>query len=208
MMQMFLWNNDLSKMLLKLLTVQEAGRLGSTCTTACSLVKRGEAEEREQHQVFLRMWNTEHVLARLERYRQPFFPNGGRAFLETKSLAYLLLDKLLPAGVIELHFYLKKARKLQQPSLLGCHQLHVLDVLAWVQGLRDWAIALSREDRFNGGTMRQTLQKHPGSFMMDMLRELGLRPSRIQPVIRPLIDLPEELGCCGCLCPRLWVWID
>jgi hypothetical protein len=207
-LQMVLLKDDLSKLLLKLLTVQEAGRLGSTCTTAYTLVQRGEAEEREQHQVFLPMWNTEHVLARLERFRQPFFANGGLTFLETTSLAYLLLDEMLPARVIELHFNLPAARDGQQPSLLGCHQLRVLDVLAWVQGLCDWAIALSMEDLFNGVRMRQTRRKHPGSFMMDMLLHLGLRPSCTQPLIGPLIALPEELGCCRCLCPRLWVWID
>ncbi len=37
----------------------------------------------------LPMWNTDDVLERLERYRQPFFAAGGLQFRETTALALL-----------------------------------------------------------------------------------------------------------------------
>jgi hypothetical protein len=119
--QAILSDMDLGALLLQRLTVQEAGRLGGACRTARILVRRGEAALHAGDlgavlrgpaargpaaltATFLPMWNTEHVLARLQRYRQPFFAAGGLQFRETTTLARLLLDELLPAGVIELHF--------------------------------------------------------------------------------------------------------
>jgi hypothetical protein len=119
-LQTILSDVDLGALLLRPLTVLEAGRLSGACRRARELVRRGEAEK---DRAFLPMWHTEHVLARLERYRMPFFASGGLAFRETTSLALLLLTELLPANVIELRFDVQFARRGQQPSLLGCHQM-------------------------------------------------------------------------------------
>jgi hypothetical protein len=217
---------DLGTLLLKRLTVQEAGRLGSTCLNANTLVQRGEiylnvgdvvtgfllefspAQEMAMlHAMFLSMWNIERVLDRLERYRQPFFASGGLQFRETSSLARLLVTELLPAGVIDMHFNLRAARSGRKPSLLGCHTLRVLDPLRWVQRLRDWALneTLSLDDMFNGVHMRQTRRKHPGAYMLDLLHDLGLKLTASNPALFTPVTLPAEVFDCGQLCSLMWV---
>jgi hypothetical protein len=165
-------HGDISMLLLKRLTVLEAGRLSGACRAAHILVRRGEAEQErfihelswrrqqdaqyemcavrafevseeewseeasevhrettrwaEKHQVFLPMWNTDHVLARLERYRQPFGAFGGLQWRETTALARLLVNGLQADNVIELWFDVHSARSGQKPSLLGCHELRVM----------------------------------------------------------------------------------
>jgi hypothetical protein len=206
---------DLGALLLRRLTVQEAGRLGGACRTARGLVRRGEAWGGVadsglpfRPMLFRPLWSTAHVLVRLERFRQPFFAAGGLQFRETTALARLLLDELRPAGVIELRFELGKARGGRLPSLLGCHELRVVDVLRWVHRLREWA--LRDGSCFSDGMdddvgMRQARRLHPGSYMLDLLRDLGLKPTGINPALFGPVALAAELRDCRQLCPRMWV---
>ncbi len=209
---------DMGTLLLNRLTVQETGRLSGACRTARALERRAlglHAQERQA--TFLPMWNTDHVLARLERYRQPFFASGGLQFREMTALARLLLTELLPAGVIELLFELVAARNGLPPSVLGCHELRVLDPTRFVQRLRDWAMLDGSEkqrlrdwamldgpcfsDEICDLVMRQSRRRHPGSYMLDLLRDLGLKPYAL---FAPAV-LPAELRDCAQLCSRTWV---
>jgi hypothetical protein len=206
---------DLGALLLRQLTVQEAGRLGGACRTARGLVRRGEAAGGVadsglpfRFMLFRPLWSTAHVLARLERFRQPFFAAGGLQFRETTALARLLLDELRPAGVIELQFELRQTRCGRPPSLLGCHELRMVDVLRWVQRLREWA--LRDGSCFSDGAdddvgMRQARRLHPRSYMLDLLRDLGLKPTGINPALFGPVALAAELRDCRQLCPRMWV---
>ena len=212
---------DLGALLLRRLTVQEAGRLRGACRTARWLVRlweasggaAGEAGVADsglpcRFMLFRPLWSTTHVLARLERFRQPFFAAGGLQFRETTALARLLLDELLPAGVIELRFELRAARGGRPPSLLGCHELRVVDVLRWVWSLREWA--LREGSCFSDGMdddvgMRQARRLHPGSYMLDLLRDLGLRPTGPNPALFGPVELTASLRDCRQLCPRTWV---
>ena len=219
-LQTILSDVDLGALLLRPLTVLEAGRLSGACRRARELVRRGEADEErfcaalsqrrfehlliaamprrteeelladlaeinclaEKDRAFLPMWHTEHVLARLERYRMPFFASGGLAFRETTSLALLLLTELLPANVIELRFDVQFARRGQQPSLLGCHQMRVLDTYRWAACIIHWAV---RDDPGDDVVVRRARRVHPGSYMIDLLRDLGLRPHAFNPFNTP-----------------------
>jgi hypothetical protein len=246
-------HGDISMLLLKRLTVQEAGRLGGACRAAHVLVRRGEAEQErfieelrwrreqdaqyemcavratqvseeewaeealevhrettrwaEKHQLFLPMWNIDHVLARLERYRQPFGA-GGAQWRETRSLARLLVNGLQAHNVIELRFDVHSARSGQKPSLLGCHELRVMPFCSepWVKRLRNWAIGECCPDGMHGLITRQARRRHPGTYMFDLLCDLGLKPSGalFMPAFLP-DDWEEELMDCRQLCHMSWV---
>ncbi len=192
-LQTILLDVDLGALLLRPLTVLEAGRLSGACRSARELVRRGEADE---DQVFLPMWNTEHVLARLERYRMPFFASGGLAFRETTSLARLLLE-LLSVGIIELRFAVHFARRGQRPSLLGCHQMRVMDLSRFTERIIGWAVHESswftgHDGHYDDVGRRQARQVHPGSYMLDLLRELGLRPHGFNPFNTAPVALPPH----------------
>ena len=233
-LQTILSDVDLGALLLRPLTVLEAGRLSGACRRARELVRRGEADEQrfcellrlrryedrmiavmprvseeetlanhaetnrwaEKHRVFLPMWNTEHVLARLERYRMPFFASGGLAFRETTSLARLLLQ-LLSVGIIELRFAVHFARRGQRPSLLGCHQMHVMDLSRFTERIIRWAVHESSwftgsDAVYDDVGRREARQVHPGSYMLDLLRELGLRPHGFNPFNTAPVALPPH----------------
>jgi hypothetical protein len=204
-MQALLADADMGTLLLLRLTVKEAGRLAGACRTARVLVRRGELDM-DRKEMFRPMWNTDAVLARLERYREPLFSAGGLQFRETTALARLLLDELLPAGVFELRFKLESARAGEPPSLLGCHELRVVQRLRWVQSLQDWALrdcscfSYGLDDDLG---MRQKRRRHPGSYMIDLLRDLGLQPTRQwEWAVEPL---PTCLEACWRLQVRVWV---
>ena len=181
-------------LLLKPLTVQEAGRaLRGACRTALALVRRGEAET----QAFRPMWNTDGALARLQGYRLPYFHPWLVGELEL--LARLVLDELVPAGVVAPRFWLDKARGGQPPALLGCHELRVADPLRWVQRLQEWALA----DRSTAPSIRH---KYPGGYVTDLLRDMrlvGTVRGDFAPAVRQ--SLPEELlPSSRRLCVRMW----
>lgn len=223
-LQTILSDVDLGALLLRPLTVLEAGRLSGACRSARELVRRGEADEQrfcellrlrryedrmsavadhaetnrwaEKHRVFLPMWNTEHVLARLERYRMPFFASGGLAFRETTSLARLLLG-LMSVGIIEMRFAVHFARRGQRPSLLGCHQMRVTDTDSWAERIIAWAVHESSwftgsDGHYDDVGRREARHVHPGSYMLDLLRELGLRPHGFNPFNTAPVALPPH----------------
>ncbi len=112
---------DVGALLLRPLTVREAGRaLRGACRAALALVRAAEARTQShactQSQactfpvfpVFRPMWATAGALARLQRYRDPVFRPGLVGELE--SLARLVLDELVPAGVAAPFFWLDRAR--------------------------------------------------------------------------------------------------
>jgi len=157
------------------------------------------------------MWAIELVLARLERYRQPFFASGGLVYRETTALARLLLTEILPAGVIELRFNVQSMRATASGSvhqnMLGCTELFVLDPIEWVTRLHRWAIvdcSCFSDGMDDDQGMRQSRRNYPGSYMVDLLRRLGLRPTGNNPALFGYINLPAELGPSMQLCPRLW----
>jgi len=58
----------------------------------------------------------------------------------------MLLDELTPAGVVLLYFWLEQARCGGPPSLLGCHELRVVEPLRWVQRLQEWSLSSGEPD--------------------------------------------------------------
>ena len=209
---------DVGALLLRPLTVQEAGRaLRGACRAALALVRAAEtagAETRTQRQsVFRPMWNTDGALARLQRYRQPIF----RPWLigELESLARVVLDELVPAGVVVPFFWLDKARDGQPPTLLGCHELRVADPVRWVQRLQEWALTdsscapapASTWGHSEEGTARMLRHKYPGGYVTDLLRDMrlmGTTRGDFSPDVRA--SLPEEvLESSRRLCVRVWV---
>jgi len=207
-------NVDLDTLLIRHLTILEAARLSGTCRTARTLVRRGEADG-----VFRPMWAIELVLARLERYRQPFFASGGLVYRETTALARLLLTEILPAGVIELKFNVQSMRATATPAggtlqprqnMLGCTELFVLDPIEWVTRLHRWAKVEGScfsdgmdDDEFE----RRSRHNHPGSYMLELLRKLGLAPTgnNLPDFLFGHLNLPAELHSCMSLCPRVWL---
>ena len=207
-LQDLLADADVGLLLLKPLTVQEAGRaLRGACRTALALVRRGEAET----QVFRPLWNTDRALAQLQRYRQPIFRAG--LVDELESLARLVLDELVPAGVVAPCFLLDKARDGQPPSLLGCHELVVVDPVGWVQRLQEWALTdtscapASAWPQSVEGTARMLRHKYPGGYVTDLLRDMrlmGITRDDFAPGVRE--SLPAEvLESSRRLCVRMWV---
>jgi hypothetical protein len=138
----------------------------------------------EKQRVFLPMWDTDAVLARLERYRQPYFEDGGLQFKETTGLARLMLDELLPQGVIRLEFKFELARAGKAPSLLGCHKLDVIHPDEWIRVLESWAQLdeshLEVMDQFDHD-IPCVRERYPGSYIIDLLRHLGLKPGTREP---------------------------
>jgi hypothetical protein len=135
---------DVGVLLLKLLTVQEAGRaLRGACRTALALVRRCEEAETAEAsaKVFRPMWNTDGAIARLQGYRLPVFQPW--LVHELESLGRVVLDELVRDGVVAPFFWLDAARNKQQLMLLGCHELRVADPARWVQRLHEWALAES-----------------------------------------------------------------
>ena len=198
-LRVLLSDADVGLLLLKPLTVQEAGRLSGACRTALALVRRGEASEAETGaRVFRPMWNTDGAIARLQRYRQCAF----RPYLagELESLARLVLDELVPAGIVGLFFSLDKARNGQPPTLLGCHELRVADPVRWVLRLQEWALA----DR---STVPDFRHKYPGGYVTNLLRDMrlmGTTRDDFAPAVPE--SLPEEvLSSSRRLCVRMWV---
>jgi len=166
---------DLGTLLLKQLTILEAGRLSGAYSLARTLVRRGEADD-----VFQPMWAIELVLARLERYRLPIFAAGGLVFRETTALARMLLTELLATGVIELRFDVHSLRRGHKQSLLGCTELHALDQLRFVTALQDWALRDTScysdgqdDDEFE----RRRRRKYPAAYVLDLLQHLKLKPA-------------------------------
>jgi hypothetical protein len=135
------------------------------------------------------MWNTDAVLARLERYREPFFTAGGLKFRESTALARFLLDELLPAGLIELRFQLASARTGEPPSLLGCHELRVVDAkeYAFVQRVKDWALrdcSCFSDGLDDDPVMRQSRRNRPCAYVLGLLGDLELKPTNAWGIFR------------------------
>lgn len=188
---------DVGLLLLKLLTLQEAGRLSGACRTALALVRRGEASEADTTAtVFRPMWNTERTLRLLQRYRPPSFP--GWLLGELESLARLVLDQLVPAGIVAPFFSLDKARNGQPPTLLGCHELRVEDPLLWVLRLQEWALTPAR-------LTTSSRHKYPGWYVVDLLRDMRLMGTTLDEFAAQ--SLPEDVSPLTqrLLCVRVWV---
>jgi hypothetical protein len=138
----------------------------------------------KKHGVFLRMWDIDAVLRRLERYRQPYFVDGGLQFQETTGLARKMVVDLLPRGVIRLEFKFELARAGKAPSLLGCHKLEVVQPDEWIRGLQHWAVfdeshlEVMKQFGYYTPCMRD---RYPGQYVMDLLRHLGLKPVTPEP---------------------------
>jgi len=114
----------------------------------------------------------------------------------------------LPAGVVWMHFSHMDAHNNMRPSLLGCHELRVVDRYAvdWVSRLQDWALCDC--SCFSDGCdddlgMRQSRRRYPGSYMIDLLRDLGMKP-RDRPRQRAMCQLPASLANCKQLCVQVW----
>lgn len=120
MLLALLRDDDLQPALLRQLTVAEAGHaLAAVCRSARDAVRACKQ--------WRPMWNREHAVARVRALKakqraqstfncgvgEPFY---GALFSELESLARLLVDELLPAGVISLHFCLAGARAAQAHS--------------------------------------------------------------------------------------------
>ncbi len=187
---------DVGLLLLRPLTVKEAGRLSGACRTALALVRRGEASEAETGaRVFRPMWNMERTLPLLQRYRPPFFP--GWLVGELESLARLVLDELVPAGIVAPSFRLNQARNGQPPSLLGCHELRVEDPQRWVLRLQEWALTPVR-------TTTSSRRRYPGLHVSDLLHDMGLMGSTRDDFSRD-VALALHPSQPACLCVRMWV---
>ncbi len=103
-------------------------------------------------------------------------------------------------------FELVAARNGLPPSLLGCHELRVVHPTRWVQLLRDWSMldgSCFSDGMDDDLVMRQSRWRHPGSYMLDLLRDLGLKPYAL---FAPG-GLPAELRDCAQLCSRTWVLV-
>jgi hypothetical protein len=198
---------DVGALLLRPLTVQEAGRaLRGACRTALALVRAAEARTQSHactFPVFRPMWNTAHALARLQRYRDPSF----RPCLvgELESLARLVLDELVPAGVVAPRFYLDRARGGQPPTLLGCHELRVTAPERWVQRLQEWALTSAHHESLDDSKKTPALRlKYPGMYVISMLHEMRLMPSA-RGDFAPEVARALPASAAACLCVRVWV---
>ncbi len=126
-----------------------------------------------------------------------------------ESLASMLLDELTPAGVVSLYFWLEQARCGGPPSLLGCHELRVVEPLRWVQRLQEWSLSSGEPDGREHATPTsdaaalQLRRKYPGSYVMDLLSYMGLMPTMRCDFWSGVVEgLPAELGAS---CRRLGV---
>jgi hypothetical protein len=90
----------------------------------------------------------------------------------------------------------------------------VLDPTRWVQRLRDWAMvdgSCYSDGMDDDPDMRQERIGHPGSYMLRLLRYLGLKPYALKPyALTPYAlfapgGLPAEFRDCAQLCSRTWV---
>lgn len=179
MLLALLRDDDLQPALLRQLTVAEAGHaLAAVCRSARDAVRACKQ--------WRPMWNREHAVARVRALKakqraqstfncgvgEPFY---GALFSELESLARLLVDELLPAGVISLHFCLAGGRARHRRTLLGCHELRVLQPCAWVERLHEWALLDGScfsdgldDDPGNRAYRRSYPSVHVGNLLRDM----------------------------------------
>lgn len=173
MLLALLHETDVKPSLLQHLTVAEAGlALAAVCRAARAAVRAFEQ--------WRPMWNREHAVARLRsQYRIDCY--GPSLLRELESLARLLVDELQPAGVISLSFSLDGARAKRRRSLLGCHELRVLQPVVWVERLRYWA--LNDGSGFSDGLdddpeEREKRRRDPSMCIINMLRKMCLQRKR------------------------------
>lgn len=159
--------------LLKHLTVAEAGlALAAVCRAARDAVRAFDQ--------WRPMWNREHAVARLRsHYLIDWY--GPSLFRELESLARLLVDELQPAGVISLSFSLADARAKRMRSLLGCHELRVLQPVVWIERLHYWA--LNDGSGFSDGLddnprERENRMRYPSVCIINLLRKMRLQRTR------------------------------
>jgi len=163
-------DTDIGTLLLKHLTIQEGGLVSGTCKTAYTVVR--DAENTPDR--WTPMWSLDRVLKRLERFRQPFFADGGLQFKETTALARLLIEDMLPQMTIELDFQVTTARMFPEFAsigVLGCTGLFVRRRRRWMNQIHHCVNfgALSGEHM-----MRAARMAAPGSYISDLLNDLGL----------------------------------
>lgn len=173
MLLALLHETDVNPALLKHLTVAEAGlALAAVCRAARDAVRAFDQ--------WRPMWNREHAVARL-RSQFPIDCYGRSLLRELESLARLLVDELQPAGVISLSFSLAGARAKRRRSLLGCHELRVLQPVVWVERLRYWA--LNDGSGFSDGIdddpeEREKRRRDPSMCIINLLRKMRLQRTR------------------------------
>ena len=159
---------DMRDAILRHLTVAEAGRcLAAACRTTRDII--GAYEQ------WRLMWNSEDAVKSL-RWHEPWRGWERARSQELESLGRLLADELHPEGVVSLRFCIASARAGTLPSLIYCHEMHVLQVDKYDQRMRHWAkydASCSSEemDREAHRFRRKYWQKHTAT----LLQTMGLR---------------------------------
>ena len=122
--------HDMRDAILRHLTVAEAGRcLAGACRTTRDIV--GAYEQ------WRPMWNSEDTVKRL-RWHGPWRGWSRAKSQELESFGRLLADELHPEGVVSLRFCIASARAGTLPSLIYCHEMHVLQVDEYDKRMRSW----------------------------------------------------------------------
>jgi hypothetical protein len=120
--------HDMRDAILRHLTVAEAGRcLAGACRTTRDIV--GAYEQ------WRPMWNSEDAVKSL-RWHEPWRGWERARSQELESLVRLLADELHPQGVVSLRFCIASARAGTLPSLMYCHEMHVLQVDEYNERMR------------------------------------------------------------------------
>lgn len=181
MLLVLLRDDDLQPALLRQLTVAEAGHaLAAVCRSARDAVRACKQ--------WRPMWNSEHAVARVRALgakqlaecpsrRGAGEPFHGTLASELESLARLLVDELLPAGVISLDFCLARARARHRRTLLGCHELRVQQPRAWVERLHEWALydGSCFSDGLDDDPGRRAYRRsYPSAHVCDLLRDMHI----------------------------------
>ena len=163
-------DSDIRDAILRCLTVAEAGRgLAAACHTARDIV--GAYEQ------WRPMWNSEDAVERL-RWHAPWRLWDRARLQELESLARLLADELQPQGVISLRFCIASARAGTTPSLVGCHEMHVLQVGEYNQRMRHWAkwdASCSSEEMMWDRDAQRFRRKYWQQHTATLLQTMGLR---------------------------------
>ena len=159
--------HDMRDAILRHLTVAEAGRcLAGACRTTRDIV--GAYEQ------WRPMWNSEDAVKSL-RWHEPWRGWERARSQELESLVRLLADELHPEGVVSLRFCIASARAGTLPSLIYCHEMHVLQVDKYDQRMHHWAKNDSScFSKLMDREARSYRKQHWKTHTNNLLRSIGL----------------------------------